>query len=239
MSDVLILDPVVLDQEDIAARLSDDSFFSDIPVILERKGVTENDIEVALGTVNQKSGKAGVVAIVLMPTLRPSSQSAPGPSYRVAPSIQVIEMPLINLGETGTGKFVEQIATRVRQLIHYWNPGRGYVFDFFGQDPLPVRAGLRSYAVNFARLGQDDRSPKVANVLIDPEEGAAPATVTLSCPTAGAAIWYTLDGSPPTPGNAAALLYSAPIDVAAAATLRAAAFTDGLDASNISQADFT
>ncbi|MDD2763486.1 MAG: chitobiase/beta-hexosaminidase C-terminal domain-containing protein [Opitutaceae bacterium] len=239
MSDALILDPIVLDQTDIAARLAADDFFADIPVILERKGITENDIEVALGSLNQQSGKAGAVAIVLMPSLRPAGPSAPGPEYRVAPAVQVIEMPLINLGDTGTGKFVEQIAARVRQLIHYWSPGRGYVFDFAGQDPINAREGLRSYAVNFLRLGQDDRGPKVGNVLISPDEGVAPVEVTLSCPTAGAAMWYTLDGSAPTPSNPAAQLYAAPFNVATAATLRAAAFAAGLDASNVFQATFT
>lgn len=238
MSNALILDPILLDQEDIAARLETDPYFADITVLQERKGITENDIQVKLGTINEKTGKCGAVAIVLMPAVRPPSQSAPGPVYSVNPVVQVLEMPLLNLGETGTGKFVEQIATRVRQLIHYFSPGRGYVFDFAGQEPVAVQEGERSYAVSFRRLGQDERLPKVANVLIDPDEGTAPISVALSCPTIGAAIWFTLDGSPPSPASAAAQLYAAPIALTTAATLRAAAFLVGSDASNISQAIF-
>jgi hypothetical protein len=148
-------------------------------------------------------------------------------------------MPLMNLGDSGTGKFVEQIATRVRQLIHYWAPGRGYVFDFAGQEPINARDGMRSYAVNFHRNGMDERASKVGNVLIDPDTGAAPQQVTLTCATAAAAIWYTLDGSAPTPTNASAHLYAAPFQVADRMTLRAGAFKDGMDAGNVFQATFT
>lgn len=56
-----------------------------------------------------------------------------------------------------------------------------------------------------------------------PPAGAYPASqlVTLTCPTAGAEIRYTLDGSQPTPCSPR---YSAPITIAASTTLRARAF---------------
>lgn len=52
-------------------------------------------------------------------------------------------------------------------------------------------------------------------------EYAGPQRVTLSCPTMGAAIRYTLDGSEPT---LASRLYSAPVSIDADTTLRARAF---------------
>jgi hypothetical protein len=56
----------------------------------------------------------------------------------------------------------------------------------------------------------------------------APITVSLSTPTAGATIYYTLDGSDPT---TFATVYRAPIPIAATTPLRAKAFAAGLTAS--------
>ena len=55
----------------------------------------------------------------------------------------------------------------------------------------------------------------VEAVTIFPDGGAytGTQTVSLSCPTAGADIWYTLDGSEPTENGANSLLYSVPFDV--------------------------
>ncbi|MEN9611034.1 MAG: hypothetical protein RLZZ628_1848 [Bacteroidota bacterium] len=58
----------------------------------------------------------------------------------------------------------------------------------------------------------------------------APITVNLSTPTAGATIYYTLDGSEPT--NASSV-YSAPINISANTPLRAKTVAAGLTASKI------
>ena len=55
-------------------------------------------------------------------------------------------------------------------------------------------------------------------------------TVAISCPTAGAAIKYTLDNSTPTDTNG--LVYSAPLSINTTTVLRARAFKAGLLASN-------
>jgi CotH kinase protein/Chitobiase/beta-hexosaminidase C-terminal domain/Lectin C-type domain/HYR domain/Secretion system C-terminal sorting domain/Divergent InlB B-repeat domain len=56
----------------------------------------------------------------------------------------------------------------------------------------------------------------------------APISVSLSTPTAGATIYYTLDGSDPTPFSS---VYSAPINISANAPLRAKTVAAGLTAS--------
>ncbi|MGC1457079.1 MAG: chitobiase/beta-hexosaminidase C-terminal domain-containing protein [Steroidobacteraceae bacterium] len=72
---------------------------------------------------------------------------------------------------------------------------------------------------------------------ITPEGGTytAAVNVTLSSPDPGAQIRYTLDGSVPGPQD---LLYSAPINIAAATVVRARAYKDGMTRSITSESVF-
>ena len=60
--------------------------------------------------------------------------------------------------------------------------------------------------------------------------------LTMSCATAGAAIFYTLDGSLPLPRNPMAFLYTAPVTSVPGATLKARAFLAGYLNSEIAMA---
>jgi hypothetical protein len=61
----------------------------------------------------------------------------------------------------------------------------------------------------------------------------APFDVAIATSTPGAAIYYTLNGSAPSPENPAARLYSAPIRISTTTTLRAAAFKEGFQPTNV------
>lgn len=67
-------------------------------------------------------------------------------------------------------------------------------------------------------------APQVATPQFSPAPGTytAEQTVTLSCPTAGATIKYTVDGSTPTPMHGTT--YTVPFAVAATATVKAIAY---------------
>ena len=85
----------------------------------------------------------------------------------------------------------------------------------------------------------------VEQVAISPDGAAlnsASQTVTLSCPTAGADIWYTLDSSEPQENGATSYLYVAPFAVSAGVHpvvgVRATAFVNGWWPSRVKTASF-
>jgi hypothetical protein len=79
----------------------------------------------------------------------------------------------------------------------------------------------------------------VATPVAAPSSGAVPQTVTLTCATPGAAIFYTTDGKQPSPLGASSTLYTAPIGIASAATLKARAWLAGYTASSTLTASYT
>jgi len=227
------MDPLLQDQTDFEARAESDEYCVDLTVIAERRGVTENEIERALGTITEKGGKAGAVILILKPTLIPSNPDAPGPEFLVQQALQVIVDPIINDGDSGTGKTAEQIAERMRMLFHRFVTAHG-TFSFAGMQPEDVE-GKDSYSLSFTRLARD--VPVSCGLpLIDPDEGSGAAEVTLITSTAAAEIYYTLDGSYPRAGNGT--LYAAPFAPGAGVTVRAVAYKTGLIPSGVAQATF-
>ncbi len=65
-------------------------------------------------------------------------------------------------------------------------------------------------------------------ITITPDNAAAPLSVVITCATAGAAIYYTLDGTLPTTSSP---LYTGPVSLTNAAVVRARAFLGGLQPS--------
>lgn len=220
-------DILAQEQSDFAGRLAADPFFADIVVLEEQRGVTEADIEQSLSTLNSQGGKMGALAIVLVPTLRAKNPNVPTPEYDLTTTVQVIDQPLFNLGADGTGKTVSQLALRSRQLLHQFRPQPNSTYTFDGQDPIAVDPGKNSLGVRFTRQGADPLLPRVATPKFSATAATAPATITITCATAGAAIWYTTNGSYPAPLNPAATLYDQPLALSAPTSLRAVALLAG------------
>ncbi len=78
----------------------------------------------------------------------------------------------------------------------------------------------------------------VESPVISPNSGFSydPVQVTITCPTQGASIYYTADGTEPT---TASTLYTAPFTLSANATVKAKAFLAGHDASGVVSATYT
>lgn len=216
------MDTIEQHQEDFLARLQADSVLGLVPCYAQHKGVTADEIEQAFASSIAMGGKAGACAIVLMPELRPEDSSAVGPRYTESLTIQVMEEPDTNRSPSGFGLSAESLAGRVRQLFHRWQTDEA-AWTFSGMARLDTEEGKVSYGVTFSRFGCDAEPPRTSM----PTSALVDGSVVLSTATAGAAIWYTTDGSYPTPDGATSTLYTAPFP-AASCTLRAAAYHAGL-----------
>ncbi len=75
--------------------------------------------------------------------------------------------------------------------------------------------------------------PQTADTKFSQDRGfyEAPFKVTIASATGGAQIRYTTDGSPPT--EESGTLYEGPVEIATTTTLRAAAFSEGMQSSDI------
>ena len=89
-----------------------------------------------------------------------------------------------------------------------------------------------------ALSGTVDALPVAATPTFSPVAGTymTEQSVTISCETANAAIYYTLDGSEPTDNST---LYSSPITVSETTTIKAIAVASGYDNSTIAEATYT
>ena len=90
----------------------------------------------------------------------------------------------------------------------------------------------RNLVANFAE------KETVAAPTFDPAEGTftAAQSITISCATEGATIYYTADGTEPTTGST---VYSGPISVSETTTIKAIAVKDGMNNSEVAKATYT
>lgn len=111
--------------------------------------------------------------------------------------------------------------------------------------PITVTANpttIKAFAVKPDMLDSDVMvetfTLKTAAPTASPVAGAVALNtpVTLSCATVGAAVYYTVDGSEPTTSDA---LYSSPIAVSGAVTIKAIAVLGGRDNSDVLTAAYT
>ena len=99
-------------------------------------------------------------------------------------------------------------------------------------------AGLPMSPVAPQSVEDADASGQVAPPVLLPASCLfKPSTnVTIACATSGATVRYTLDGSEPTEASAA---YAGPIALSATTTVKARAFADGKEASDVASATYT
>ena len=216
------------------------------PLTAGSQNTVDGFIKAAVLSFGYQGKRAGAAVFIGYPFGDSLSERAVGPHLELIVPAYIVEHWPTNHGTTGTGQLVEDIIARYLQINH------AYVWD------PPYRPGLKAgsntlqdlpkYLLDAGLIGNtvllrsEVKLPVVnrpADVVISPASGTVPQTVTLTCATAGATIRYTTDGSAPFSSNSAAQTYSAPISIATACTLRAAAEKTGLAPSNVTEATYS
>jgi hypothetical protein len=220
-------------QRDIADRLLSLDYFVDVPVFVLREQRIDSMIEQALSGITKKNGKSGVAVFVLMPLVNCSKQDAPGPLLDGECLIRTQELPLINFGASGTQKSAEDVTLVIIGGLHHFalqgvcgpivagkdtlTPSREYLpkitYDTKVQFKVPTGSRAKTEA------------PKIVR--------QTSTTIRITCNMPGAEIYYTTDGTFPRSGNGT--LFAGDFVIAAPVTVRAAAYVDGLDGSNVMQ----
>ena len=188
---------------ELQACLMGDTFFNTIPVIVFDEENVRRELERLQAVQTGKGGKVGA-AVIVMPMLahdlRPNVRFGPMTLY---PTFQTLENVEINQGPNGTKLSSRKIARRIRDTVkQYQLPG--LIADLKPEVPcisaLNVKEqlgeGVKSHLVRFNCLEAPVAGPSAVAM---PTGVVAAGQVTLDCATAGAAIWFTVDGSSPLP----------------------------------------
>jgi hypothetical protein len=222
-------------QADIAEITRNLGPLDDVEVVIYRPRSEDERVELeqrvnsALCGLPRDGYKGGLTIMVMMPELRVIDKDTPGPQCEMVNSIYVLENPMINEGEDGTGMSAEMAGIAILQNFHHrlLNPYTLVYADTDALREVPVTE-LEDYpecqvcyevrltsALPLNSL-QFVSAPIITN---------AGGNITMTCGTAGAAIWVTFDGSCPSPKNENAVIYSAQFATpAVGVTVRAVAY---------------
>ena len=220
-------------QAQIAAQLAATPYFASIPIVTEHIGDLQNQYAKAMGVADADTGKIGAIIIIISPDANANWGNVPGPFYdEIKFSVQVSVNPSLANGTNGTGLTALDICENVCQALHQFYPTLAsgpivpekptiQLFDRDGD------SGTVTYLVNFKTMGGVRTvPPKIATPAI-----VNAGTYTLTCSTSGAAIFYTTDGTNPSPLNGT--FYTGAFTPGTGLTLKARAFLAGYLTSDI------
>lgn len=223
-------------QHDTAARLNADAAFEFVPVLVNRPRDAAGAIMIretlnkALMGISKKNGKGGIAIMVMMPDGEVPNQDSPGPQVDLILTVRIVEQPTFNEGTNGTHISAEQCALSVLKLLHLWSPGYGVL----QAEKKAIKEGAApegSIAYDVVLRMHVPMQPR--DLVQRPRITRAGSLVTMTCVTADAALWWTQDGTLPTPDNGS--LYEEPVDVSAmdtGTTIRVCGYKTGLSASD-------
>lgn len=228
------MNPLQQLQEDAVGYLLGNPITAAVGYESFRKQAIESAVKEALGGWTVRvPGKIGVYCLVLMPSFYPEDPNVPGVQGSVELTIRTFEDPKVN----NTDLSAEDVA--LANLTWF---GDGVIIagltEIYPDDKGPALKpnydypGMLVYdTVLRGKLPQDYPGRTVQPTVSDDNAG----TVTLACSDGAAAIYYSIDGKMPTPGDTARL-YAAPFLVPAGTVVRCLAWNPVLLPSDIDQA---
>ena len=210
-------------QQEIADRLSADPFFAAVPVLVEVPRDMAFELQAGVAA-------AGTWGVVLVPQAQVSAPNAPGPI------LDPVEFAVRFRANTpvSPGPGALDAAEAALALLHLYRPPS--VNEVLVAAPEALRRVTEPNVVTYevrvrTQVGLAYEIPQVATPVVAVTGAGFPFSISLSCATAGAAVFYTLDGSSPVPRGAASILYGGPFAVSDAVTVRARAWLAGYLAS--------
>lgn len=223
-------DPVAQMQADVFAKLNAENFFAGFTIISEITGLTESDFNTAISTVKVASGKIGVAILVRLPSVNNQDFGSVVIQNRFRLTVRILELPKFNRGARGTGIAYSLISRELQIALNAFCLG-GSTLYFKGTQPYNDGEGTIGEDVFFETIQALPMASKARKPAISGNAGA----VTITTATPGAAIYYTTDGSFPSP---TATLYAAPFAVVSPACVRACAWLAGLQGSDVAAMNF-
>jgi hypothetical protein len=218
-------------QQEIADRLLADPFFSTIPVLVEAPRDMAFDLQTSVAS-------AGTYGVVMVPQATVSAPGAPGPIFDpVEIAVRIRE----NISVAG-GPHALEVAETSLALLHLYRPNT--INEVLCAAPNALvrvnEPNVVAYEVRVrTQAGASYAVPQLNAPTIASSGSATPQTVALTSDQAGAAVYYTLDGSQPSPRGATSFLYTAPFALSAPATIRTRAWLAGYLASAEARATYT
>ena len=178
-------------QQEIAARLQADPFFEDTVVLWDQKG----DVATEVARVEQELGWG---VLVMTPTADTSLQNLPGIWFDdVKIVVQCIHVPDVALSSAPRAL---AIAERVAVMLTGWRP------EACGNLLSPAKPTIAAAQTADPRAeGFDVRFTTQGGLSITVPQVATPVAtlsagmVTITCATAGAAVFRSTNGRPPIP----------------------------------------
>jgi len=188
-----------------------------------------------LAYITIRNGRKGCGIIVEKPEFQVNHPNLPGPEGDILFTLLVLEDPITNNGPaTGTLKPADQVSQRLLEVLHGLHmEGLGDMYaDTQAMQVAQDFEPLRGYRVRFKLRMPRYQAERPAMPRITEDA----LTVTLSCSTSAARIFYTLDESFPGPSNPGAVEYTEPFTVEVGDIINAAAFIAGSPPSHMIQA---
>jgi hypothetical protein len=191
-------------RESVRGLMEADPYYADIPIVTERL----KDIQ---GRIDKIVGTAGGICIILVtPTLGGQLANVTGANFT---DIRFVARVLVDNNRNQTGKEALDIAIYTDAFWSQIKPDS--LSSVLRPDEPPIVLGndpkWLSYDVIFLTEGGTKiQIPRLDMPVLDPSN---PDSAILSSTQPGAAIFFTLDNSPPFPRNPAAQLYQYPIQL--------------------------
>jgi hypothetical protein len=206
-------------QQEVADCLLADPFFAGIPVLVEQPRDLAFELQASVAA-------AGTYGVVLVPQALVSAPTAPGPFFDpVEITVRIRENVPVS-----TGPHALEVAETALALLHLYRPVT--INEVFTAAPVALKlvkeANVVAYDIQVrTQAGANFAVPQLDAPEISVTGSGWPRTVALASDQAGAAIFYTLDGSQPAPRGPTSVLYTEPFVVAAPSLLRTRAWLAG------------